>query len=95
MNKTKQLDAAISMLRAPQVKRSVRNMRAQYETALSKLGWVKETSNAYASEWRKDNKRMLVENGDRVFIKMNYLEVKWKTLPFTGRQNLLLRTQTV
>lgn len=93
MSKTKHLDRAIAILTAPAPHSTRRNMRGDYETALAQRGWTKQQVTAFTSEWRKGQKRMLVEDGDRVSIKMHYLEINWRSLNPTARKRLLLHSQ--
>lgn len=91
MNKTKHLDRAICILRGTPASKTVMNMRPMYEQALQAQGWEAWDKGPQGSEWRKDHKRMNVQNGDRVFISFD--GVRWTPLNAHAKRNILLHSQ--
>lgn len=68
-----------------------RDARPYYEQALSKQGWMLDHSLSCSSYWYKGNKRICVQNGDRVLISFD--EITWKALNPHARKNILLSAQ--
>lgn len=91
--KTRHLDAAVRIFKGPPKTKAKGDLRPQYEASLRVLGWTMVDETTSSSEWRKGDKRMLVENGDRVSMKMSSLAVEWQMLPVRGRKKLLLPSQ--
>jgi hypothetical protein len=91
--KTRHLDTAIAMFKGGGATRKVSmDMRATYEQALRKQGWLLTDSYAGSSEWGRNGKRMKVENGDRVFISFD--GITWKPLGMKAKRNILLASQS-
>ena len=76
---------------APHRSVTIMDMREIYEAALSKQGWTKSSQGVTGSEWAKDHKRMLVENGDRVFISFD--QIRWHAMNAHAKKNLILGSQ--
>lgn len=91
MTNTKHLDRAICILRGTPASKTVMNMRPMYEQALKQQGWEHTDTGPLGSEWRKDHKRMNVQNGDRVFISFD--GIRWHPLNAHAKRNLLLHSQ--
>lgn len=87
---TKRLEQMAALLRPPPKRRAV-DMRPRYQQALQQQGWTTVSNTTSASEYSKGNKRMRVENGDRVFISIN--GITWIWLNQTARKRLLLNVQ--
>lgn len=90
-DKLRHLDTALKIFKAPKPPKSTANMRPQYESALQAQGWELLGSGSASSIWRKEHKRMLVENGDKLMITFD--NIRWTPLNPSARQRLLLHSQ--
>lgn len=90
MHKLRHLETAIDLFKRKKPKLNA-NMRGNYEAALLQTGWQLKEVTAGASYFERNNKRICIENGDRMFISFN--GVSWRLLNSRAKENIILEAQ--